>query len=162
MSDPSFINITFKIKPNMPEDMKSLILYCFTNYYTKYFPEQKPSEEEYRRLVYKYPEIKDLCRNDAYHNVDFQVCQIKPPTSEKDYIGVSIISLPRFSNVLDKFFALVGPYINSAVHTFGIMEEDDWSQQTWYYYIDVSNGCIKKHLIKVEDDDPVVATYVYD
>ena len=161
MSDPSFINITFQIKPNMPEDMKTLILYCFTDYFEKYFPDKKPSNETYNKLIDKYPEIADLYRGDVYHNVGLQRCQLKEfHIFNKSNIGLSIISLPSFSNALDKFFALVGPYIDSSVNTFGIMEEDDWSKQTWYYYIDSDNGCIKKHLIKVEDDDIVVVTYV--
>ena len=40
MSDPSLVQISFKIKPEMPYDMKKFILSAFTDYYEKYYPEK--------------------------------------------------------------------------------------------------------------------------
>ena len=75
MSDPSLVQISFKIKPEMPKDMKKYILDAFTDYY-KYYPNKQPSHEEYLQLMEKYPEICAMHRNDAYHNVDFQTCNL--------------------------------------------------------------------------------------
>ena len=75
MSDPSLVQITFKIKPEMPKDMKRFILYAFTDYYKTYYPDKEVTYEEYLKLREKYPVIGDLDHNDAYHNVDKQNCQ---------------------------------------------------------------------------------------
>ena len=76
MSDPSLVQISFKIKPEMPYDMKKFILSAFTDYYEKYYPEKILDVEECLRLRELYPVIGDLARNDAYHNIDMQICQL--------------------------------------------------------------------------------------
>ena len=50
MSDPSLVQITFKIKPEMPKDMKRFILYAFTDYYETYYPDKQVTYEEYLEL----------------------------------------------------------------------------------------------------------------
>lgn len=179
MSDPSLVQITFKIKPEMPKDMKKLILACFTDYYTKYYP-NKIKDDDIRELGEKYPAIYDLERNDAYHNVDFQVCQLDMYTvydldtleilhdvghwlddngneipNDTPDIGVCITSLPRRPETLDEFFKLVGPYITSEVCTLGIQHFYDYGKTVAYYYID-DKGCIKKHIIKTTKTDEIL------
>lgn len=39
MSSSYLCQFSFKIDVNMPKDMKILLLYFFTDYYEKYFPE---------------------------------------------------------------------------------------------------------------------------
>lgn len=181
MSDPSLVQITFKIKPEMPKDMKKLILACFTDYYTKYYP-NKIKDDDIRELGEKYPAIYDLERNDAYHNVNFQVCQLSKydvydldtnelleqrgwfedengNKIEEDNplpdIGISILSLPRRPETVDDFFKLVGPYIVSLVQTIGICHHYDYGKTVSYYYFD-RKGNIRKHMIKIDDSDEIL------
>jgi len=181
MSDPSLVQITFKIKPEMPKDMKKLILACFTDYYIKYYP-NKIKDDDIRELGEKYPAIYDLERNDAYHNVDFQVCQLSKydiydldtnelfePLGwfedengnkiEEDNplpdIGISILSLPRRPETVDDFFKLVGPYIVSLVQTIGICHHYDYGKTVSYYYFDKKNN-IRKHVIKTNKNDEIL------
>lgn len=177
MSDPSLVQITFKIKPEMPKDMKRFILYAFTDYYETYYPDKEVTHEEYLELREKYPVIYDLNRNDAYHNVEKQTCQLdmysvydldtleilhdighwldengnKIPNDTPN-IGVSITSLPRRHDTIDEFLKLVGPYITSEVYTLGICHNYDYGKTVAYYYID-DKGCIKKHIIKTSKKD---------
>lgn len=176
MSDPSLVQISFKIKPEMPYDMKRLILYAFTDYY-EYYPDKKVTYKEYLELREKYPVIGDLNRNDAYHNVDKQNCQLDIFTvydldtleilhdnghwldengneipNATPNIGVCITSLPRRPETLDEFLKLVGPYITSEVCTLGIQHFYDYGKTVAYYYID-DKGCIKKHIIKTSKKD---------
>ena len=157
MSDPSLVQITFKIKPEMPKDMKRFILYAFTDYYETYYP--------------------DKVVNDAYHNVDKQNCQLDKYTvydldtleilhdnghwldengneipNDTPDIGICITSLPRRPETLDEFFKLVGPYITSEICTLGIQHFYDYGKIVAYYYID-DKGCIKKHIIKTSEKD---------
>lgn len=181
MSDPSLVQITFKIKPEMPKDMKKLILTCFTDYYTKFYP-NKINDDDIRELGKKYPAIYDLERNDAYHNVDFQVCQLSKydvydldtnelfeqlgwfedengNKIEEDNplpdIGISILSLPRSPETVDEFFKLVGPYIISLVQTIGICHHYDYGKTVSYYYFDKENN-IRKHMIKTNENDEIL------
>lgn len=180
MSDPSLVQISFKIKPEMPKDMKRLILSCFTDYYEKYYPDKKVTHEEYLELREKYPIIGDLNRNDAYHNVDFQTCNLSeydlydldtleilhdeghwlddegnPIPNDTPSIGVSITALPRRPETVDGFFKLVGPYIYSEVCTLGICHNYDYGKTVAYYYID-DKGYIKKHIIKTSKKDEIL------
>ena len=182
MSDPSLVQVTFKIKSEMPKDMKKLILACFTDYYIKYYP-NKIKDDDIRNLGKKYPAIYDLERNDAYHNVDFQICQLSKydiydldtnelfePRGwfddengnkiEEDNplpdIGISIISLPRYTDDIDNFFKLIGPYITSCVSTLGICHNRDYGHECYFYYID-NKGNIRKHLIKQEISDEMLS-----
>lgn len=180
MSDPSLIQITFKIKPEMPKDMKKLILMCFTNYYTEYYQSKTLTHEEYLKLGEKYPAIFELDRCDAYHNVINQQCQLDPlevydldtgkilnddchlldtdgnpvpnPTPS---IGICITTLPRHPETLDEFFKLVGPYIDSEVCTLGIQHFYDYGETVAYYYID-KLGNIKKHMIQRAPEDETI------
>ena len=180
MSDPSLVQITFKIKPEMPKDMKRFILSAFTDYYEKYYPDKALSIEECLRLRELYPVIGDLARNDTYHNVDFQTCHLdmydvydldtleilddnghwlddngnEIPNDTPD-IGVCITSLPRRPETLDEFLKLVGPYITSEVCTLGIQHFYDYGKTVAYYYID-NKGCIKKHVIKTTKKDEML------
>ena len=177
MSDPSLVQISFKIKPEMPYDMKKFILSAFTDYYEKYYPDKKVTHEEYLELREKYPVISDLNHNDAYHNVDQQNCQLDMYTvydldtgkTLNDYwhqldengneipnatpdIGICITSLPRRPDTLDEFLKLIGPYITSEVCTLGIQHFYDYGKTVAYYYID-DKGYIKKHIIKTSKKD---------
>lgn len=184
MSDPSLVQISFKIKPEMPKDMKRFILYAFTDYYETYYPDKKVTHEEYLELREKYPVICDLNRNDAYHNVDKQNCQLdmftvydldtleilhdnghwldengnEIPNNTPD-IGVCITSLPRRPETLDEFLKLVGPYITSEVCTLGIQHFYDYGKTVAYYYID-KQGHIRKQMIEQKDDDEVLSTAI--
>ena len=176
MSDPSLVQISFKIKPEMPKDMKKLILACFTDYYTKYYP-NKIKDDDIRELGKKYPAVYDLERNDAYHNVDFQTYNLSeydlydldtlevykelghflddngnPIPNPTPSIGIGITSLPRRPETLDEFLKLVGPYITSEVCTLGIQHFYDYGKTVAYYYID-DKGYIKKHIIKTSKKD---------
>ena len=154
MSDPSLCQITFEIKENMPEDMKKFILWSFTDYYEKY--EAEPSDEEIEELCKKYPEIDALNRNDGYHNVQQQKCQLDHFDVENDYpLGVSIISLPRSTSRVDDFFALVGDYIRSSVCTLGIVHDTDYLPTCYYYYFDESKR-IRKHCIETSVHDTII------
>jgi len=182
MSDPSLVQITFKIKPEMPKDMKKLILAYFTDYYIKYYPDKTIDRKEWTKLIKKYDTISDLYRNDAYHNVDFQRCQLSTwdvydldtnelfekrgwfedengNKIEEDNplpdIGISILSLPRRPETLDEFFKLVGPYIKSLVTTIGICHYYDYGKTVAYYYFD-RKGNIRKHVIKTDDSDEIL------
>lgn len=183
MSDPSLVQISFKIKPEMPKDMKRFILYLATDYYD-YYENKKPSHEEYLELMDKYPVIRDLIRNDSYHNVDFQYCKLSKydlydldtleilhdnghwldengneiPNNTPD-IGVCITSLPRRPETLDEFLKLVGPYITSEVCTLGIQHFYDYGKTVAYYYID-KQGHIRKQMIEQKDDDEVLSTAI--
>lgn len=177
MSDPSLVQISFKIKPEMPYDMKKFILSAFTDYYEKYYPEKTLDVEECLRLRELYPVIGDLARNDAYHNIDMQICQLdswdvydidnneishdnghwldedgNEIPNDIPNIGVSIISLPRNQETVDEFLKLVGPYVYSEVSTIGICHYYDYGKTVAYYYID-DKGCIKKHIIKTSKKD---------
>lgn len=179
MSDPSLVQITFKIKPEMPKDMKRFILYLATDYYD-YYENKKPSHEEYLELMDKYPVIRDFIRNDSYHNVDFQYCKLSkydlydldtleilndeghwlddngnPIPNPTPSIGISIISLPRNPGTADEFFKLVGPYIDSEVCTLGICHNYDYGKTVAYYYMD-KLGNIKKHMIQRAPEDETI------
>lgn len=184
MSDPSLVQITFKIKPDMPKDMKRFILYLATDYYDKYYKDKEPSHEEYLELMDKYLVIRDLIRNDSYHNVDFQYCKLSKydlydldtleilhdnghwldendneiPNNTPD-IGVCITSLPRRPETLDEFLKLVGPYITSEVCTLGIQHFYDYGKTVAYYYID-KQGHIRKQMIEQKDDDEILSTAI--
>lgn len=184
MSDPSLVQITFKIKPDMPKNMKRFILYLATDYYDKYYKDKEPSHEEYLELMDKYPVIRDLIRNDSYHNVDFQYCKLSKydlydldtleilhdnghwldengneiPNNTPD-IGICITSLPRRPETLDEFLKLVGPYITSEVCTLGIQHFYDYGKTVAYYYID-KQGHIRKQMIEQKDDDEVLSTAI--
>ena len=186
MSDPSLVQITFKIKPEMPKDMKRFILYAFTDYYKTYYPDKEVTYEEYLKLREKYPVIGDLDHNDAYHNVDKQNCQLDKytvydldtleilhdnghwldengneiPNNTPD-IGICITSLPRRPETLDEFFKLVGPYITSEVCTLGIQHFYDYGKIVAYYYMD-DKGCIKKHIIKTSKKDETLICKTFD
>ena len=180
MSDPSLVQISFKIKPEMPYDMKKFILSAFTDYYEKYYPEKTLSVEECLRLRELYPAIGDLARNDAYHNIDMQICQLdvydvydldtleilhdnghwldengNEIPNDTPAIGVCITSLPRRPETLDEFLKLVGPYITSEVCTLGIQHFYDYDKTVAYYYID-DKGYIKKHIIKTSKKDEIL------
>lgn len=177
MSDPSLVQISFKIKPEMPKDMKRFILLAFTNYYIKYYPEKMPSMEECIKLREKYNPILSLNRNDAYHNIEQQTYVLdeyevydldtleilhdnghwldengNEIPNDIPNIGVCITSLPRRPETLDEFLKLVGPYITSEVCTLGIQHFFDYGKTVAYYYID-DKGCIKKHIIKTSKKD---------
>lgn len=180
MSDPSLVQISFKIKPEMPYDMKKFILSAFTDYYEKYYPEKVLNVEECLRLRELYPAIGDLARNDAYHNIDMQICQLdswdvydidnneilhddghwldedgNEIPNDIPSIGVSIISLPRNPETVDEFLKLVGPYIYSEVSTIGICHYYDYSKTVAYYYMD-ELGNVKKHMIQIAPEDKIV------
>ena len=164
MSDPSFVHISFKIKPEMPSGMKQYLLLAFTDYYTKYFPDQKPTQEEIEKLTREYEPIATLWRNDVYHNVGFQRCQLDPwdmerPTNpdfpEIDTVGISITTLPRLSSTIENFFKLVGPYITSSVCSLGYQHEDDYGQTADYFYFD-NDGNIRKKVLKPANEDEVI------
>lgn len=175
MSDPSLVQVTFNINPDMPVDMKRAILALFTDYYTKYYPD-KDKDIDWSELSKKYPVISELCRNDSYHNVTLQVCQLDSyyvydiDTNEffnKDRgyfldengnripeeihsLGVSIITLPRYSSTLYEFFKLVGPYISSCVSTLGICHHTDYGTSASYFYQDSHNN-IREHVIEIDE-----------
>lgn len=179
MSDPSLVQITFKIRPEMPKDMKRFILYLATDYYD-YYENKKPSHEEYLELMTKYYPIRELIHNDAYHNIDQQICVLdeydlydldtleilhddghwlddngnKIPNNTPD-IGICITSLPRRPEALDEFFKLVGPYIYSEVCTLGICHNYDYGKTVAYYYMD-KLGNIKKHMIQRAPEDETI------
>lgn len=180
MSDPSLVQISFKIKPEMPYDMKKFILSAFTDYYEKYYPKKTLSVEECLRLRELYPVIGDLTRNDAYHNIDFQTCQLdewfvydidnneilhdemhrldengNEIPNDIPKLGVSIVSLPRNPEVVDEFLKLVGPYIYSEVSTIGICHYYDYGKTVAYYYFDKKNN-ICKHMIKTNKNDEIL------
>ena len=180
MSDPSLVQITFKIKPDMPKEMKQLILYYFTDYYRKYYPNKELGLSDLCNSKDEYSVIGDLFRNDAYHNVILQQCTLDPSdvydldTGEIlnddchflddngniipnpiPNIGVSIISLPRRPETVDEFFKLVGPYIDSEVCTLGICHNYDYGKVVAYYYMD-KLGNIKKHMIQRAPEDEVL------
>lgn len=180
MSDPSLVQISFKIKPEMPKDMKRFILYLTTDYYNTYYKDKKPSHKEYMELMNKYEVIRDLIRNDCYHNIDQQICQLDRSdvydldTNEILYdechwvdkdgnsipnptpsIGICITTLPRRPETVDKFFKLVGPYIYSEVCTLGICHYSDYGKTVAYYYMD-KLGNIKKHMIKRAPEDTTI------
>ena len=180
MSDPSLVQISFKIRPEMPKDMKRFILSAFTDYYETYYPNKKVEHEEYLQLMEKYPAISDMQRNDAYHNVDFQICKLNiydlydldtleilddkwhwlnkngnEIPNDTPYIGVCITSLPRRYDTIDEFLKLVGPYITSEVCTLGICHNYDYGKTVAYYYMD-KLGNIKKHMIQRAPEDEVL------
>lgn len=183
MSDPSLVQITFKIKPAMPYDMKKLILALFTDYFN-YYPE-KADDEEICKISAKYPVIAKLYRNDAYHNVQQQVCQLDTfflydIDTEDRYekvgcwlddngndipnplpnIGVSIISLPRTPDIVEQFLELVAPYIDSETCTIGIQHYSDYGKIVAYYYID-DDGNIRKHMIRIDkNNDELISSAI--
>lgn len=141
MSDPFLVQFTFVINREMPKDMKTLILYLFTDYYEKYYPNKTPDFQNIILPLYKkYPPISDMCRNDCYHNAEFQIYHL--PVSDvydldtEEYydsgynetgehnIGISILSLPRNEQVIDDFLKIVGPYIFTEHQTIGIATWD--------------------------------------
>lgn len=177
MSNPSLVQISFKIKPDMPKEMKRFILYLATDYYSKYYKDKEPSHEEYLELMDKYPIIRDIIHNDCYHNVDFQICELDTAdvydldTGEILYdeghwlddkgneipndtpsIGICITSLPKRPETVDGFFKLVGPYIYSEVSTLGICHCFDFGDECNYYYRD-HLGRIRKHIIRIDNSN---------
>ena len=184
MSDPSLVQITFKIKPEMPKDMKKLILALFTNYFD-YYPNKINSDEEIDRICDRYPVIADLDRNDSYHNVNQQRCQLDTYDlydldTEERYeevghwldndgneipnpvpnIGISIISLPRSANTVEKFLELVAPYIYSETCTLGIQHYSDYGKTVAYYYIDDERH-IRKYMIETnKNNDKLISTAI--
>lgn len=58
MSDPSLVQITFKIKPEMPYDMKKLILALFTDYFN-YYPEKADDESASFKPIYRHRKWKE-------------------------------------------------------------------------------------------------------
>lgn len=166
MSDPCFVQISFKIKPNMPQDMRKLILLAFTDYYIKWFPNEKPVEDKCRGLIEKYPVISEFWRNDVYHNVGLQKCQLdendwiirnreKEPDRHHACIGVSVVTLPRLESQLDEFLSLVGEYIESEVSSIGYQHLRDYGTYACYYYFD-SDGNIRRKLLTPSEDDSIV------
>lgn len=177
MSDPYLVQFTFTIKENMPKDMKKLLLYLFTDYYEKYYPEKNPDySKEICPLLEKYEPIMDFWSSDCYHNIDLQHCQLESnevydldtrDTWDKDSIyakdrslrpinlGISIITLPRSKEYIDNFLKLVGPYIGSHTPTIGIATWD-CDDVCYYYYFDFSTSAIKCHEIKTDSCDELI------
>lgn len=177
MSNPCLVQFTFKIKSNMPTDMKKFLLFAFTNYYTEHYPAKKPDHKtDIVPLFEKYPQILDMWRNDAYHNVDLQTCQLDSfdlydidtnETLDKDneneqlpLIGISIISLPRSIYRVDDFLRLIAPYITSHYPTIGIVTLDSDEEECYYYYF--KNGYIKKQLLNAQENDEIVCEWSDD
>lgn len=184
MSDPCLVQINFRIKPEMPYDMKKLILALFTDYYETYYPDKSLSQEEYNKLRDKYETISNLCRNDAYHNIEFQTYKLdeyevydldtlevyeelgyflddngNPIPNPTPSIGIGITSLPRRPETVEEFLELVGPYIYSTVSTIGICHYFDYGTTVAYYYID-KQGHIRKQMIEQKDNDEVLSTAI--
>ena len=180
MSDPSLVQISFKIKPEMPKEMKQLILYYFTDYYHKYYPDKELGLADLCNSKDEYSVIGNLFRNDAYHNVILQQCTLDPLEiydldtgeilhdnghwldengneipNDTPSIGVCITSLPRRPETLDEFLKLVGPYIYSEVSTIGICHYYDYGKTVAYYYFDKKNN-ICKHMIKTNKNDEIL------
>lgn len=167
MSDPFLVQFTFRINREMPKDMKTLILYLFTDYYEKYYPNKKPDFLTVVIPLYKkYPVILDMCRNDCYHNVEFKTCHLAISDvydldTEKYYnddyteimnhtIGISIVSLPRSEKIIDDFLKTIEPYISSKNSTIGITTWDCGNLCYYYYY--GKNGIMKQTLSPTKDD----------
>lgn len=167
MSDPYLTQISFKIDNSMPKDMKMLLLYLFTDYYITYYPNKEPDFETVIKPLYeKYPAINFMFRNDCYHNVSVQLCQLDKDDvydiddeNKESYksMGVCITSLPRSIDDVDNFFKTIGQYIYSSVPTLGIATLD-YGNVCYYYY---TNGFeISKHLINIDSNkDETIFVY---
>lgn len=112
MSNPCLVQISFWVNDTMPEEMKKCLLMSFTDYYG----EHEISVEERNRLWNRYPHMCFLCRNDGYHNIEFQKYQLTNSDREQlntnfktATIGVGITALPRRPEVLEDFLKSIGP-----------------------------------------------------
>lgn len=158
MSDPCLVQISFRVNDTMPEEMKKCLLISFTDYYG----EHEISVEERNRLWDRYPHIRFLCRNDCYHNIEFQKYQLTKSDREQlntnfkaATIGIGITSLPRSPEDLEDFLKSIGPYIGSTVCSIGYQHIYDFWEGACYYYMD-SKGNIRKKLLIPSNDDEIV------
>ena len=111
----SLVNISFRIKPEMPDDIKNLILKHFTDY------KNIPSN-----LEEKYSEILNLRIIKPYHY-----------NSENIYNeNVCVKLLPKDKDSIKKFFNFIGKYVLNNVSSVGICYNKN---NVYYYYINEMN-----------------------
>lgn len=169
MSDPWLTQLTFELNNDTPYEIKKLMLYLFTDYYEKHYPEKTPTHEEMLELYEKHKPIINMHRDDCYHNVSLQQCQldgadlydIDTGEYKLDYmqdignhsIGFSIVSLPRSLSRVIEFFEYMAPYIWSRNPILGIVTSDLGHSYLFYYNrnLDIVHKYINLRDSKLED-----------